>query len=110
LVTGGVLEHNPALSVKAPRQKLGTWASDPQLLRSAYRNGDFPDSRCNGWVSAWPERSILDLHLFTSCVQLHLVELALALGQAIAQGRLTASHLPAFAGFLRDLQHSPQHS
>ena len=23
LVTGGVLEHNPALSVKAPRQKLG---------------------------------------------------------------------------------------
>jgi site-specific recombinase XerC len=23
LVTGGVIEHNPALSVKAPRQKLG---------------------------------------------------------------------------------------
>jgi site-specific recombinase XerD len=42
LVTGGVLEHNPALSVKAPRQKLGkgktpvlTAEEAGELLRSS---------------------------------------------------------------------------
>jgi hypothetical protein len=42
LVTGGVLEHNPALSVKAPRQKLGKgksagYASTSPSLHSQHR-------------------------------------------------------------------------
>jgi len=36
LVTGGVLEHNPALSVKAPRQKLGK-GQDPHTDRRGGR-------------------------------------------------------------------------
>ena len=51
MVTGGVLEHNPALSVKAPRQKLGkgktpvlTAEEAGELLRSI-KTDDVPGLR-----------------------------------------------------------------
>jgi integrase len=62
LVTGGVLEHNPALSVKAPRQKLGkgktpvlTAEEAGELLRSIE-----PDS-----VLALRDRALIGVMVFT---------------------------------------------
>jgi len=63
LVTGGVLEHNPALSVKAPRQKLGK-GKTPVL--TAEEAGELLRSIENDTVIGLRDRALIGVMVFTS--------------------------------------------
>jgi site-specific recombinase XerD len=62
LVTGAVLEHNPALSVKAPRQKLGK-GKTPVL--TAEEAGELLRSIENDTVIGLRDRALIGVMLFT---------------------------------------------
>jgi site-specific recombinase XerD len=62
LVTGGVLEHNPALSVKAPRQKLGK-GKTPML--TAEEAGELLRSIETGDVVGLRDRALIGVMVFT---------------------------------------------
>jgi site-specific recombinase XerD len=62
LVTGGVLEHNPALSVKAPRQKLGKGKS-PVL--TAEEAGELLRSIETDTVVGLRDRALIGVMVFT---------------------------------------------
>jgi site-specific recombinase XerC len=62
LVTGAVLEHNPALSVKAPRQKLGK-GKTPVL--TAEEAGDLLRSIVTDNVVGLQDRALIGVMVFT---------------------------------------------
>jgi site-specific recombinase XerD len=62
LVTGGVLEHNPALSVKAPRQKLGK-GKTPVL--TAEEAGDLLRSMETATIVGLRDRALIGVMVFT---------------------------------------------
>jgi integrase len=62
LVTGGVLEHNPALSVKAPRQKLGK-GKTPVL--TAEEAGDLLRSIETATIVGLRDRALIGVMVFT---------------------------------------------
>jgi site-specific recombinase XerD len=62
LVTGGVLEHNPALSVKAPRQKLGKGKTP--VLR-AEEAGELLRSIESDTVTGLRDRALIGVMVFT---------------------------------------------
>jgi len=62
LVTGGVLEHNPALSVKAPRQKLGK-GKTPVL--TAEETGELLRSIETDTVVGLRDRALIGVMVFT---------------------------------------------
>jgi site-specific recombinase XerD len=62
LVTGGVLEHNPALSVKAPRQKLGK-GKTPVL--TAEEAGELLRSIKSDTVTGLRDRALIGVMVFT---------------------------------------------
>jgi site-specific recombinase XerD len=62
LVTGGVLEHNPALSVKAPRQKLGK-GKTPVL--TAEEAGELLRSIESDTVTGLGDRALIGVMVFT---------------------------------------------
>ena len=62
LVTGGVIEHNPALSVKAPRQKLGK-GKTPVL--TAEEAGDLLRSIETDCVVGLRDRALIGVMIFT---------------------------------------------
>jgi len=62
LVTGGVLEHNPALSVKAPRQKLGK-GKTPVL--TAEEAGELLRSIESDTVTGLRDRALIGVMVFT---------------------------------------------
>jgi site-specific recombinase XerC len=62
LVTGAVLEHNPALSVKAPRQKLGK-GKTPVL--TAEEAGDLLRSIVTDNVVGLRDRALIGVMVFT---------------------------------------------
>jgi site-specific recombinase XerD len=62
LVTGGVLEHNPALSVKAPRQKLGKGKTP---ILTAEEAGDLLRSIETDNVVGLRDRALIGVMVFT---------------------------------------------
>src|SRR5262245_19964130 len=62
LVTGGVLEHNPALSVKAPRQKLGKGKTP---ILTAEEAGDLLHSIDSGSITGLRDRALIGVMVFT---------------------------------------------
>jgi site-specific recombinase XerD len=62
LVTGGVLEHNTALSVKAPRQKLGKGKTP---ILTAEEAGDLLRSIENDTVIGLRDRALIGVMVFT---------------------------------------------
>src|SRR5262249_15869284 len=62
LVTGGVLEHNPALSVKAPRQKLGKGKTPILTTEEA---GDLLRSIGTDNVVGLRDRALIRVMVFT---------------------------------------------
>src|SRR5262249_2282796 len=62
LVTGGVIEHNPALSVKAPRQKLGK-GKTPVL--TAEEAGELLRSIETDTVTGLRDRALIGVMVFT---------------------------------------------
>src|SRR5215470_10063417 len=62
LVTGGALEHNPALSVKAPRQKLGKGKTP---ILAAEEAGDLLCSIDTGTVVGLRDRALIGVMVFT---------------------------------------------
>ena len=63
LVTGGVLEHNPALSVKAPRQKLGKGKTP---ILTAEEAGELLRSIETETVVGLRDRALIGVMVFTS--------------------------------------------
>ena len=62
LVTGGVLEHNPALSVKAPRQKIGKGKTP---ILTAEEAGELLRSIENDTVTGLRDRGLIGVMVFT---------------------------------------------